>query len=238
MLVASFSAPHSRYGTVIRTAMTLAKTKLAAIIVTLNGMLAGLVCHGQTAEPPVVEQAGVKNTEPKPQAEVREAVMKPKPDTPRILGWKEWVWVINPKMLLRAKLDTGARTCSIHAINIETLEIDGKKWVKFTICDPENENGVRHRHKAPVLRIAKVKNDSGGLDTRYVVPLVFQIGDQKMEAEFTLNDRSHMICEVLIGRNALKQMGAVDASRTDLLGKPGKPASQKPAPPKAVPVKE
>jgi hypothetical protein len=59
-----------------------------------------------------------------------------------------------------------------------------------------------------------------------------------MEAEFTLNDRSHMICEVLIGRNALKQMGAVDASRTDLLGKPGKPASQKPAPPKAVPVKE
>lgn len=209
-----------------------------AVIVTSLGTLTTLVSLGQTAADPAVEQIDIHNPASESDVAVKEELAEPKPDTPRILGWKEWVWVINPKMLLRAKLDTGARTCSIHAINIETLEIDGKKWVKFTICDPENENGVRHRHKAPVLRIAKVKNDSGSLDARYVVPLVFQIGDQKMEAEFTLNDRSHMICEVLIGRNALKQIGAVDASRTDLLGKPGKPAQQKPTPPKAVPVKE
>jgi len=218
--------------------MTLAKTKLVAIIVTLNGMLAGLVCHGQTAEPPAGEKAGVENPEPKAQAEVKEADIKSKADRPRILGWKEWVWVVNPSTVLRAKLDTGARTCSIHAINVEALEIDGKKWVKFTICDPENEKGVRHRHKAPVLRMAKIKNDTGSLDTRYVVPLVFQIGDQKMEAEFTLNDRSHMVCEILIGRNALKDLGVVDSSRTSVLGKPGKPAQQKPSAPKAVPVKE
>ena len=60
-----------------------------------------------------------------------------------------------------------------------------------------------------------------------------------MEAEFTLNDRSHMVCEILIGRNALKDLGVVDSSRTILLGKPGKPAGeQKPSAPKAVPVKE
>ena len=220
------------------TGMTLPEVKWLAAAVTLNMLFTPLACHGQTAEPQAAEKAEIESPKLNEQSKVEEKVTVPKADTPRILGWKEWVWVVNPSTVLRAKLDTGARTCSIHAINIETLEIDGKKWVKFTICDPENEKGVRHRHKAPVLRLAKIKNDAGSLDTRYVVPLVFQIGDQKMEAEFTLNDRSHMVCEILIGRNALKDLGVVDSSRTSILGKPGKPAPQKPSAPKAVPVKE
>lgn len=173
-----------------------------------------------------------EKTQPGPKAEDSEKGPEPKVGRQRVFGWKEWVWVVNPNTVLRAKLDTGARTCSIHAADIQPLEIDGKKWVKFTICDPDNKNRVNHRHKAPVVRMAKVKNDAGGLDTRYVVPLAFQLGGQKLEAEFTLNDRSHMVCEVLIGRNALRDLGSVDASRTDLVGKPKMPAEkeQKPAP--------
>lgn len=231
-LVGSFNALHAQSGTAINTDMTLPKAKWMAIVVTLNMLVAALVCHGQTAKPQAGEKAGVENPKPKPQAEVKEEIMVPKAGTPRILGWKEWVWVVKPEIVLRAKLDTGARTCSIHAANIETLEIDGKKWVKFTICDPEDENGAHHRHKAPVVRVAKVKNDAGGLDTRYVVPLTFEIGGQKLETEFNLNDRSHLVCEVLIGRNALKELGAVDSSRTDLLGKPrsSEKKHKKPAP--------
>ena len=165
--------------------------------------------------------------------ESRAAEPGPKAGPQRVFGWREWVWVVGPDNLLRAKLDTGAQTCSIHAVDVEPLEIDGKKWVKFTICDSENKSRVNHRHKAPVLRIAKVKNDAGGLDTRYVVPLTFQIGAQKLETEFNLNNRSHMVCEVLIGRNALSELGLVDSSRTDLVGKPVAPAqTQKQAPEK------
>jgi hypothetical protein len=170
--------------------------------------------------------------EPEPQLETAKKSNKSKAVSSRVFGWKEWVWVIRPEIILRAKLDTGARTCSIHATNIETFELDGKNWVKFTICDPDSETGARYRHKAPIVRVAKVKNDSGGLDTRYVVPLLLQIGDQKLETEFNLNDRSNMVCEILIGRNALHNLGAVDASRTDLLGKPKAPAKKKPAPAK------
>jgi hypothetical protein len=189
-----------------------------------------------TREQAETEQAEVEKVEPKsetePQLETAKKSIEPKASSSRIFGWKEWVWVIRPEIVLRAKLDTGARTCSIHATNIETFELDGKNWVKFTICDPDSKTGARYRHKAPVIRVAKLKNDSGGLDTRYVVPLMLQIGDQKLDTEFNLNDRSNMVCEVLIGRNALHDLGAVDASRTDLLGKPMAPAKKKSAPTK------
>ncbi|MGE9268871.1 MAG: ATP-dependent zinc protease [Verrucomicrobiales bacterium] len=143
-----------------------------------------------------------------------------KVDAPRIYGWREWVWVVKPDFILRAKLDTGARTCSIHATNVEVFESDGKKWVQFTISDPADEKSPRLRHKAPVVRIAKIKNDRGGLDERYVVPMTFQVGDRKIEAEFNLNDREEMVCAVLVGRNALENLGVVDSSRTDVVGKP------------------
>ena len=145
------------------------------------------------------------------------------PEKPiKILGWKEWAWIIQPELVLRAKLDTGARTSSVHATNIEQIEIDGKKWIKFTISNPNDEKMMRLRHKAPLVRISKIKNDSGGPDERYVVTLLFQIGNQMLEGEFNLNNREKMTCALLIGRNILKQLGGVDAGRTYLLEKPKK----------------
>ena len=155
-----------------------------------------------------------------------------------ILGWKEWVWAIEPELVMRAKLDTGAHTSSIHATNIEQIELDGNKWVKFTVSNPNDEKSIRLRHKAPLVRVSKVKNDHGGIDQRYVVPLVFQIGNKKIEGEFNLNDREGMTCSMLIGRNILKQLGMIDAGRTDLLPKPKnlktkptKPDTEKPVTP-------
>lgn len=170
---------------------------------------------------------GSKKTDPK----VEEA---PKKTVMQVFGWKEWIWAVNPEHLFRAKLDTGARTCSIHATNVETYESDGEKWVKFTISDPRDADGPRLRHKAPVLRVSKIKNDSGGIDERIVVPLTFQVGETKLEAEFNLNDRSDMICPILLGRNVLKNIGVVDASRIDVVGKP---KMKKTALPKKEPTK-
>jgi hypothetical protein len=190
------------------------------------------ITEARKAEAEITE---AKVAEPKPQLKIAEKNTEPKAPSPRILGWREWVWVMSPEIILRAKLDTGARTCSIHATNIETLELDGKKWVKFTISDPKSETGPHYRRKAPVVRVAKVKNDTGGLDARYVVPLTLCIGGRKLETEFTLNDRNNMFCAVLIGRNALQNLGKVDASRTDLLSKPERPAKKKKKP---VPAKK
>lgn len=209
--------------------MTPLRTSVCTAAVALSLVAQG---YGQATEAAPGKSVAEKPAAAKPaeQPEVGKPAEKPapgKPDalpaSPRILGWKEWVWIAKPELILRAKLDTGARTCSIHATNIEALELDGKKWVKFTISDPSDEKGNRLRHKAEVTRVAKVKNDRGGLDERYVVVLPFQIGGERMEGEFTLNDRGEMMCGVLIGRNILAKLGAVDSSRKSLLEKPKAP---------------
>ena len=180
-------------------------------------------------------QAQTVDVNPQPIKEAAEDVLpastptEKKSRVPMIVGWKEWILMGQSKNLFHAKLDTGARTCSIHATNIEELELDGENWVKFTVSDTSDENASRYRYKVPVTRVARIKNDTGGLDSRFVVMLPFRIGGQDMEAEFTLNDRSEMNCAVLIGRNVLKKLGAVDSGRKNLLGKPSVPKKLKKA---------
>ena len=73
--------------------------------------------------------------------------------------------------------------------------------------------------KAPLERVARVRNTDGTVERRFVIELGFTLGDQSLREEFTLNDRSGLTCPVLIGRNALRHLGYVDCSRVDLASK-------------------
>ena len=137
----------------------------------------------------------------------------------QVLGWKEWVKIGTKADIMRAKLDSGARTSSLHAEGEEEFERDGRKWVRFSIRDTDKKDAKSILIKAPVQRVARVKNTDGTVERRYVVELGFTIGDRQLREEFTLNDRGGMICPVLIGRNALRHLGYVDCSRVDLAEK-------------------
>ena len=155
------------------------------------------------------------------EAEAEEEAEAKKKEAPtderiQIFGWKEWVKVGTQADVMRAKLDSGARTSSLHAENIEEFERDGDKWVRFSVKNPRKENAKSVLVKAPVQRIAKVKNTDGSIERRYVVKLSFSIGERQLREEFTLNDRTGLTCPILIGRNALRHLGFVDCSRVDL----------------------
>ena len=92
------------------------------------------------------------------------------------------------------RIDTGAKYCSLH---VDKIEEDGN-MVKFTRGDIT--------FKVPVARFVKIRNANGGESLRRpIVKLDISLkGLRANQVEFTLNDRSNMKYEVLVGRNALE----------------------------------
>jgi len=153
--------------------------------------------------------------------EIQEAaVAKPVSAEPvQLFGWRENIHINDLKEPFIAKLDTGARTSSIHAEKKEMFERDGKKWMRFILTDPTNDNSVKVRVEAPLVRIVHIKEPGGVSIPREVVVLNLKIGERKLKGEFTLNDRSNMLAPVLVGRSMLKELGWVDPGRTHLAEK-------------------
>ncbi|HBC34135.1 MAG TPA: hypothetical protein DC045_07425, partial [Marinobacter adhaerens] len=59
---------------------------------------------------------------------------------PETLGYVEWVVMKDTNLRLKARLDTGAKTSSLHAVNIEGFERDGEEWVSFQIPLGDHED--------------------------------------------------------------------------------------------------
>ena len=73
-----------------------------------------------------------------------------------IAGWIENVEIESLDAKFKAKLDTGARTSSIHATDIKEFKRDGKKWVKFTLQLSDSKKN-KHQLTLEKLRLRKTK---------------------------------------------------------------------------------
>lgn len=145
-------------------------------------------------------------------------------DRPTVIhGWVEWVELCEPGVRVKAKLDTGARTSSVHAEDVSLFERDGVRWVRFHMVDADEQ---RHMREAPLERVARIKRPGGETESRYVVKLALVVGERRMMREFTLNSRPNMIYPVLIGRNALRDLGPVDSRRTFVVSSSASAASE------------
>jgi hypothetical protein len=130
-------------------------------------------------------------------------------------GWVENIILATGQVKLRAKLDTGAKTSSIHAENIEHYDVDGEPWVRFSLPLSFLKNAKqRHTIETPVVRTVLIKRHKLESMRRPVVQLAFCINAHFYEAEFTLADRSNYIYPVLLGRSFLADNIVVDAGTT------------------------
>ena len=128
-----------------------------------------------------------------------------------IIGEAEKVIIKSKDLRLKARIDTGAQTSSLGVVNQQPFERDGKKWLQFSVQDPNS--GKLIEFKRPVVRIAEIKRHGAKAQERYVVRLKISLGSIEMEREFTLADRSKYTFPVLIGRNVLSGKYLVDVSR-------------------------
>jgi hypothetical protein len=134
-----------------------------------------------------------------------------------IVGWREWV--VLPDLgsaRVKAKVDTGARTSSIHAWNIEPATRDGAPWVTFEIHPLQDDNAYKIACAAPVHDERLVKSSTGHVQKRYVIRTTLSLGGRAWPVELTLARRDEMGFRMLIGRTALKGRALVNPARSFL----------------------
>lgn len=126
-----------------------------------------------------------------------------------IFGWVERVLVGESQLEMKAKLDTGADTSSIHASKIHRSRgQNGQTWVEFRLTDEDSDRTVRYKKR--LVRYAYIKEHDGPSQRRPVVELEVCLGDHRQQIEVSLVDRSGFDYPVLLGRNALERVAVVD----------------------------
>jgi hypothetical protein len=116
---------------------------------------------------------------------------------------------------LEAKVDTGARTSSIHCadVRVEAEDDEGKRLISFTLLDPEHPdyNGRRFRARRVDTRV--IRSSNGEQQERHVIEAEVIIAGRTIRTKFTLADREAMNYPVLLGRRLLRNNFLVDVSR-------------------------
>jgi hypothetical protein len=124
---------------------------------------------------------------------------------------------------IKAKLDTGARTSSLHAYKIKVFDRDGDEWVRFRVRPWHESADDETLVELPVHDRRRVRSSSGHVEERIVVCMPVVLIGREVLAEVTLTNRDAMGFRMLIGREALRRGFAVAAGRSFLGGRAPKP---------------
>lgn len=125
-----------------------------------------------------------------------------------VIGWRELVDL--PELGLAripAKIDSGARTSSLHALALEEFEREGQRFVRFAV----DWDGERRECEAIHVDIRGITSSNGETQRRFVIKSPLKIGKLSFRAEISLADRSDMKFPMLIGRSALRRRFVVDS---------------------------
>jgi len=148
---------------------------------------------------------------------------------PLVIGWNEYVdipeWGVKR---LRAKVDTGARSCALHVENLRELP---RNHVEFDVVLHRGKRDRRVHVRTRISRRGRVRSSNGEYSNRVFVTVPVSIGPVEREIELSLVDRQKMIHRMLLGRTALSGPFLVDVAHRCLLTR------ERPPPTKARPGK-
>lgn len=154
--------------------------------------------------------------------------MSKPPHSNTLAGWREWVQL--PEIgipWIKAKLDTGARTSSLHAYDITTFEREGADWVRFRVRPWQESTDDEVVIECPVHDRRRVRSSSGHVQVRFVVLMTVVLVGREVLAEVTLSNRDQMGFRMLIGREALRHGIDVASGRSFLGGRAPKEARRR-----------
>lgn len=138
-----------------------------------------------------------------------------------IVGSEEWCSFPSLGIpTIKARVDSGAKTSALHAINIAPFIKEGENWVKFDINPIQNNVKTIIHCESPLIDKRIVKSSSGFREQRYVIKSEVEIGGSHWPIEITLTNRDSMGFRMLLGREAMSGRVLVDPEREYLLGQP------------------
>ena len=134
----------------------------------------------------------------------------------QLVGWREMVGL--PDLfdgLIPAKIDTGARTSSLHATEIERFSAGRRRMIRF-LLDVGGGASEPVVCELPHADHRSITSSNGQSEERLIIKTRIAIGSHVFRAEFSLTDRSDMKFPILVGRTALRRGFLVDSSRSYL----------------------
>lgn len=147
--------------------------------------------------------------------------------TPIVVGWRECVALPDLELAtIRAKVDTGARSSSLHVDAHWRFTEAGAPWVGFRLS-PGGRRSVEAA--APVHDEREVVDSGGHRTSRIFLRTRLRIADVERDVEINLTDRRGMRFPMLVGRTALAGAFTVDPSRSFLHGRAARRAHRGPS---------
>lgn len=138
-----------------------------------------------------------------------------------VAGWREWVGLPDVHVpWLKAKLDTGARSSSLHAFDLEPFRRDDRPWVRFSLHPWQRSERDAVSAESPVHDQRTIRSSTGHEEERFVIVTTVELLGAKVPAEVTLTNRDSMGFRMLIGREALRGQFLVDPGSSYAGGRP------------------
>ncbi|MEM9838071.1 MAG: 30S ribosomal protein S6--L-glutamate ligase [Pseudomonadota bacterium] len=121
------------------------------------------------------------------------------------LGWEEWIGLPSLGLpAIKAKVDTGARTSSLHAFTVEPFGPISAQKVRFGLHPIPERPEVQVFCAASVVDRREVTSSNGATEMRWTIETDIQIGEERWPILLTLSDREGMSFHMLLGRQALE----------------------------------
>jgi hypothetical protein len=133
-----------------------------------------------------------------------------------VIGWREWVELAGfGGAVVKAKVDTGARSSALHATEVEVV----RRVARFRLHPEQRRLEPSLWVEAPVVGERDVRSSNGTVERRVVVRTPIRLGSWTLEVELTLTDRKDMGFRMLLGRAAIRHHFTVDPGSSYRLGR-------------------
>lgn len=120
---------------------------------------------------------------------------------------------------MKAKVDSGAKTSALHAYDIQIIERDGRRFVRFKVPPRQHSLEKAIETEAELVDQRNVRSSVGRRTFRPVIRTKLEILGHCAVVEMTLICRKKMKFRMLIGREALQDRFLVDTGQSYLGGR-------------------